>query len=116
MFLHLIAIAWLYVAVMMSVAEATNTNGTVLGALITFVLYGLLPVALLMYLLATPMRRRLRREREAAERAEAPAQVQVQVQVQADAPSASAPQPDGGSEPTTGAPADGVAPVGKETR
>lgn len=71
MFLHLVAIGWLYVALMMSVAEAGNPQGTVLGAVITFILYGLLPVALVLYLLATPTRKRLRREREAAERAEA---------------------------------------------
>ena len=27
--MHLVVIAWLYVALMMAVAEATNTNGTV---------------------------------------------------------------------------------------
>ena len=58
MALYIIAIGWLYVALMMSVAEATNTTGTVLGAIITFVLYGALPVALLMYILGTPARRR----------------------------------------------------------
>jgi hypothetical protein len=108
MFLHLIAIAWLYVAVMMSVAEATASNGTVLGAIITFVLYGLLPVALLMYLLATPMRRRLRREREAAEPGVGPGSGPVQ------APSAI--PPDGGSETAACPQAGGVAPVGKEPR
>ena len=61
MFLHLIVIAWLYVVVMMAVAEATNTTGTVLGAVITFVLYGVGPVALVIYLLTTPARRRRRR-------------------------------------------------------
>jgi hypothetical protein len=54
--MYLVAIGWLYVALMMAVAEATNSNGTVLGALFTFVLYGALPVALVLYLLATPMR------------------------------------------------------------
>ena len=38
--MYIIAIGWLYVALMMSVAEATNTTGTVLGAVITFLLYG----------------------------------------------------------------------------
>ncbi|CAN5733705.1 hypothetical protein BH11PSE13_BH11PSE13_39920 [soil metagenome] len=64
--MHLVAIAWLYVALMMAVAEATNTTGTVLGAIVTFVLYGLLPVGLLMYLMLTPARRRRVREREIA--------------------------------------------------
>ena len=43
-FIHLIVIGWLYVALMMAVAEATNTTGTVLGAIFTFLLYGLVPV------------------------------------------------------------------------
>ena len=91
--MYLIAIGWLYVSLMMAVAEATNTTGTVLGAFFTFVLYGLLPVALLMYILGTPGRKRaLRARREAEERAAASA------------------QPDGGGE----APADAVAAVRKE--
>ena len=66
--MHLVVIAWLYVALMMAIAEATNTTGTVLGAIVTFVLYGLLPVALVVYLMATPARRRALKAREAAER------------------------------------------------
>lgn len=64
MFIHLIVIGWLYVALMMAVAEATNTTGTVLGAIFTFLLYGLAPVALVVYLMGTPGRRRAIRERE----------------------------------------------------
>ena len=56
----LVAIGWLYVAVLMAVAEATSPVGTVLGALFTFLLYGALPVALVVYLMATPLRKRLR--------------------------------------------------------
>jgi hypothetical protein len=67
--MYLIPIAWLYVTLMMAVAEASNTTGTLLGAFITFVLYGLGPVALLMYLLGWPARRRAIQAREAAERA-----------------------------------------------
>ena len=69
--MYLVAIGWLYVALMMSVAEATNTTGSVLGALITFVLYGLLPTGLVLYILGTPARKRARREREAASEAAA---------------------------------------------
>lgn len=65
--MYIIAIGWLYVALMMSVAEATNTTGTVLGAIITFLLYGAGPVALLMYILGTPARRKAIRAREAQE-------------------------------------------------
>jgi len=65
--MYLIAIAWMYVVVMMALAEALSAQGTVLGALFTLLLYGLLPVALVMYLLGTPMRRRARRAAEAAQ-------------------------------------------------
>ena len=56
--MYLTAIAWIYVVLMMSVAEATSSNGTVLGALMTFLLYGVLPLALVMYVMNTPARRR----------------------------------------------------------
>lgn len=68
--MYIVPIAWLYVAVMMSVAEATSSNGTVLGAAITFVLYGLLPVGLVLYIMGTPARKRQLREKAARERAE----------------------------------------------
>jgi len=97
--MYLVAIGWLYVALMMAVAEATNSNGTVLGATITFVLYGALPVALVLYLLATPARKKARKAREAAE-----------LQAWQAAQLAPSGQPDGGGEP----PADAVAPVRKE--
>lgn len=68
--MYLVAIAWIYVVLMMAVAEATNSNGTVLGAVITFALYGVMPLSIVMYLLRTPHRRRMRRAREAEEAAE----------------------------------------------
>ena len=64
--MHLVAIAWIYVVLMMAVAEAISSQGTVMGAVITFILYGLLPLALVMYILGTPMRRRRRRAEESA--------------------------------------------------
>ena len=67
--MYLIVIAWIYVVLMMSVAEATNTNGTVLGAVITFVLYGVLPVALVAYLMSAPARNRAIKKRNAEEMA-----------------------------------------------
>lgn len=63
----IVAIAWMYVAVMMTVAEATHPQGTVLGAIITFLFYGVAPVAIVMYILSTPARRRARRAAEAQE-------------------------------------------------
>ncbi len=78
--MYIIPIAWLYVALMMSVAEATNTTGTVLGAIVTFVLYGVLPVALMMYFMGTPGRKRAIRAKEMAEREAAIAAHQASAQ------------------------------------
>ena len=64
--MYIAAIAWIYVTLMMSVAEANNTNGTLLGAIVTFILYGILPTALLVYLMGTPQRNKARKAREAA--------------------------------------------------
>lgn len=68
--MYLVAIGWLYVALMMAVAEANHPSGTVLGGIVTFLLYGLLPTALVMYLMGTPLRRKANREREAIADAE----------------------------------------------
>ena len=68
--MYLVIIAWMYVVLMMSVAEATNTNGTALGAIVTFLLYGLGPAALVAYLMATPARNRANKKRAAQELAD----------------------------------------------
>ena len=68
--MYIVPIAWIYVALMMAVAEANNTNGTVLGAIITFFLYGVAPVALVLYFMGAPARRRAIKAKEAAELAE----------------------------------------------
>ena len=107
MFIHLIVIGWLYVVVMMAVAEATNTNGTVLGAIFTFLLYGLGPVALVVYLMGTPGRRRAIKQREAEAQ---DAARRVAAAANAAATDAGSDLPDQGGE----APADAVAPVRKE--
>lgn len=99
----IVAIAWIYVALMMALAEATSPQGSLLGAIITFVFYGVAPTALVMYLLGTPDRRRARR------RAEAEAQRQAQ-QAQEAANAASSAQADAGSQ-AAGEP---IATVGKE--
>jgi hypothetical protein len=65
--MYIVPIAWLYVTFMMAVAEATSSQGTVLGACITFVLYGLMPIALILYFMGSPARRRQRLAREAQE-------------------------------------------------
>lgn len=68
--MYLVAIGWLYVALMMALAEGMSPAGGWLGAAVTFVLYGLLPVGLVLYLMGTPLRRRRQRAAERAERAE----------------------------------------------
>jgi membrane protein implicated in regulation of membrane protease activity len=108
--MYLVAIAWIYVALMMAVAEATNSNGTVLGAVVTFVLYGLVPVSIVMYLLASPARNRARKARERAEWV-----AQQNAMALADAPAGDAlVQPDASSHAPGAAQADGVTPVRKE--
>ena len=95
--MYLIPMAWIYVALMMAIAEATNTNGTVLGGIMTFVLYGLLPVGLVVYLMGSSSRRKAIKAKEAEELAAYRA-------TQASA------HPDASSH----APADAVAPMRKE--
>jgi hypothetical protein len=92
--MYLVAIAWIYVVLMMAVAEAASPNGTVVGAVFTFLLYGVMPLAIVMYILGTPARRRTRRADEAREAEHA----------------ASAAQPDRGDH----APRDAVAPEREE--
>jgi hypothetical protein len=62
--MYLVAIAWAYVALMMAAAEALSPQGTLFGAFITLMLYGVLPLGLLLYILGTPGRRRRRRAAE----------------------------------------------------
>jgi biotin transporter BioY len=59
----IVAIGWIYVVLMMSVAEDTAVAGVM-----TFVFYGLLPVALVLYLSGSGQRKRRRAAREAAAR------------------------------------------------
>ena len=87
----LIAIAWLYVVLMVAVVEATGSGGTVLGALITFFLYGVLPLGIVMYLMLSPARRRARR---AADKADGAAGDDI-----AATPAAPTSMPGGGQDP-----------------
>lgn len=63
--MYLIVIAWIYVVLMMAVAEATSTTGTVLGAVVTFVLYGVGPAGLVAYLMGAPARNKRNKKRMA---------------------------------------------------
>ncbi len=105
--MHLVAIAWLYVALMMALAEASHSGGSLLGAVLTFFLYGLGPLALVLYLMATPARRRAARKRDHAAR--------QNTQPDQDAPDVdSLGQPDGRGHSPVAARGKAIPPVGKE--
>ncbi|WP_454763709.1 hypothetical protein [Cupriavidus campinensis] len=61
--MYIVAIGWLYVAMMMAITETSLVAGVA-----TFLFYGLAPVSILLYIMGTPGRRRKRQAREAAER------------------------------------------------
>ena len=71
--MFIVAIGWIYVVLMMSITETTAVAGVM-----TFILYGLVPVALLLYISGGRQRKRRRasaeqeRQRQ-AEAAEPPA-------------------------------------------
>ena len=95
--MYLVAIAWMYVVLMMAVAEAFSTQGSLLGALITFVLYGVLPLGLVLYILNTPHRK-----------------ARLQAAPEPTPGNASAVQPDAGGHAATAAQSPAVPTVGKE--
>ncbi len=98
--MYLVAIAWLYVTLMMAVAEAAAPNGSLLGASITLLLYGLMPLSIVLYILGTPARKRARTARQRREASPAPA---------------SWDEPDAGGHSAGGAEGGRVASVGEET-
>lgn len=53
--MHIVAIAWIYVAFMMAITETSAV-----AAVMTFLLYGLLPVSILVYLTGGARRKRKR--------------------------------------------------------
>ena len=57
--MYIVAIAWIYVVFMMSITEES-----VVAAVMTFLLYGLLPLAIILYLMGTPKRKRERQQAE----------------------------------------------------
>lgn len=61
--MYLIPIAWLYVVILVAAAEET-----VIAAVLTFVFWGIAPLALFLWVFGTPARRRRRLEREARDR------------------------------------------------
>lgn len=53
--MYIVAIGWLYVTALMAL-----TASSLVGGVMTFVFYGVLPCGLLLWLLGTPQRRRNR--------------------------------------------------------
>lgn len=51
--MYIVAIAWIYVVLMMSITEQS-----VIAGIMTFVFYGLAPLALFLWIFGTPARRR----------------------------------------------------------
>ena len=62
--MYIIAIAWLYVVLIAAISDTT-----VVGGVLTFVFWGLGPLALFLWLAGTPARRRASARREAADAA-----------------------------------------------
>lgn len=71
--MYLVLIAWLYVTLMMAIAEAISPVGSILGAIVTFLLYGVLPMTVVGYILHSPARRRARQAQEAQASPSSPA-------------------------------------------
>lgn len=111
-FMYVVVIAWMFVVVLMSAAEAMHNQGTVLGAIFTFLLYGALPLSIVVYVLGAPARNKRRKAAQAAEDA-------AVAQPGASSPLASSnevqtgsgPDPDAGGH----APGRAVAPVREES-
>ncbi|WP_079214459.1 hypothetical protein [Herbaspirillum robiniae] len=57
--MYIIAIAWLYVVFMMSITEQSAVAGVT-----TFLLYGVFPLTIVLYLMGTPQRKRNRQKME----------------------------------------------------
>jgi len=57
----IVLIGWGYVVLMMALAEASGPSGSVLGAIVTLLLYGALPMGLIWYIGGARGRARARR-------------------------------------------------------
>ena len=63
--MHIVALGWMFVVLLMAAAEASAPQGTLLGAFFTLLLYGALPLSIVLYVLGTPARKRARIAAEA---------------------------------------------------
>lgn len=63
--MHIAAVGWIYVVLMMAITEDSAVAG-----IMTFLFYGVLPVALIMYVAGTGNRKRRRAQEEVERRAQ----------------------------------------------
>ena len=70
--MQIVALGWAYVVLMMVLAEALGPGGTLAGALVTLLLYGVLPIAVVLYVGGARGRARARRQADASPRAAGP--------------------------------------------
>ena len=68
--MYIVAIAWTYVVLMMSITE-----DSVVAGVMTFLLYGILPLTIILYLMRAPQRKRDRQRAEKLRLAEAEKEV-----------------------------------------
>ena len=62
--MHIAAVGWIYVVLMMAITE-----DSVVAGIMTFLFYGVLPVALIMYVTGSGNRRRRRAQEQAEQQA-----------------------------------------------
>jgi len=63
----IVLVGWGYVVLMMALAEASGPSGSVLGAIVTLLLYGALPMGLIWYVGGARGRAKARRAAESAD-------------------------------------------------
>lgn len=57
--MYIVAIAWIYVVLMMSITEPS-----VVAGIMTLLMYGVLPLAIILYIVRTPHRNRQKKKKE----------------------------------------------------
>ena len=81
MYLVLVAIAWIYVVLLMAMTEQSFIAGVM-----TFFLYCVVPLSIILYLMGTPGRKRRRRSAENVQRALASDAAKADAQAADDSP------------------------------
>lgn len=66
--MHIVAVAWMFVVVLLCLVEATSPQGSLLGAFFSFIGWGVLPLGIVLYVMGNSARRRARHAAEQAAR------------------------------------------------